>query len=97
MAELHRVLRRGGWAILDVPIQGARTIEDPSVVDPAERRRRFGQEDHVRRYGADYRDRLREAGFAVAVHGVAAVCADAERVRLGLASPASGEIHHCRK
>ena len=27
----------------------------------------YGQEDHVRLYGADYRDRLEEAGFEVSI------------------------------
>ena len=63
LAELHRVLRPGGWAILQVPIQGEHTDEDPSVTDPEERQRRFGQDDHVRMYGRDFEDRVRAAGF----------------------------------
>lgn len=66
MSEFHRVLQADGWAVLLVPVTVSRTIEDPSVSDPAERRRRFGQEDHVRRYGPDFADRLRQAGFQVA-------------------------------
>jgi len=71
MRELGRVLKPGGWAILQVPIKGDTTIEDPSVVTPAERERVFGQRDHVRIYGRDYADRLAEAGFAVTVDGFA--------------------------
>lgn len=67
LRELHRVLRPGGWAILQVPLDAKRerTYEDPTITDPAERRRAFGQEDHLRIYGQDYRDRLVEAGFRV--------------------------------
>ena len=67
MRELRRVLRPGGWALLQVPLDPnkAGTVEDPSVSDPQEMLRRFGQEDHVRIYGLDYADRLREAGFSV--------------------------------
>jgi ubiquinone/menaquinone biosynthesis C-methylase UbiE len=65
MSEFVRVLRPNGWAILQVPIFGERTDEDSSVVDPDERHRRFGQWDHVRSYGRDYRDRLGNAGFVV--------------------------------
>lgn len=67
LAELYRVLRPGGWAILQVPMQAGRaaTLEDPSVVTPADRERLFGQRDHVRLYGADYFDRVRAAGFDV--------------------------------
>jgi SAM-dependent methyltransferase len=69
MSELYRVLKPGGFAILQVPISFVieRTIEDPSISEPAERARLFGQPDHVRLYGADYPDRLGEAGFQVEV------------------------------
>ena len=42
------------------------TFEDASVTSPQERTRLFGQYDHRRIYGADYPDRLREAGFEAA-------------------------------
>jgi len=68
MRELLRVLRPGGLAILLVPdVREERTVEDPSITDPDERRRLFGQDDHVRTYGWDYLDRLRSAGFEVEV------------------------------
>jgi len=68
MAELYRVLKPGGWAALLVPMTETLTDEDPAA-SPEERKKRFGQEDHVRLYGRDYLDRLREAGFRVSVHG----------------------------
>lgn len=63
LAEFHRVLKADGWAVLLVPVTVSRTVEDPSVTDPAERRRRYGQEDHVRRYGPDFADRLTDKNF----------------------------------
>ena len=68
MREILRVLRPGGWAIMQVPIARKldKTVEDPTVADPAERQRRFGQDDHVRIYAAeDYRARLTSAGFTL--------------------------------
>jgi SAM-dependent methyltransferase len=67
--ELHRVLSPSGVAILQVPIGRAlkHTIEDPSVSDPRERERRFGQYDHVRIYGPDYPQRLSDGGFVVEI------------------------------
>lgn len=67
MAEVLRLLRPGGWAILQVPIAlaASATVEDPSVDDPGEREQRFGQRDHVRLYGSDYTSRLAAAGFDV--------------------------------
>ncbi len=69
MREMLRVLRPGGWAMLQVPFDRARavTFEDATVTEPGERLRVFGQHDHVRVYGRDYPERLREAGFAVEV------------------------------
>lgn len=67
MAELNRILKPGGWAILLVPCEmnRATTFEDPSITDPIERLRLFKQEDHVRIYGRDYISRLEAAGFVV--------------------------------
>ncbi len=96
MREFQRVLKSDGWAILQVPITSEKTIEDPDIADPAQRLALFGQEDHVRRYGPDYVDRLREAGFKVDVIETADL-ADAETAtRMGLTA-ASGEIYFCRK
>ncbi len=67
MREVRRVLRPGGWAILQTPVDMGRpkTDEDPSVTDPVERLKRFGQRDHVRTYGRDFFDRLRGAGWNI--------------------------------
>ena len=66
MAELHRLLRPGGWGLALVPFQPDRTThEDATITAAADRLRAFGQEDHVRLYGADYLERLRDAGFDV--------------------------------
>lgn len=63
--ELNRVLKRDGWAVFIVPITADETFEDPSVTNPAERQRLFGQHDHVRRYGPDFKKRLEQANFKV--------------------------------
>jgi Methyltransferase domain len=96
MAEFHRVLKQDGWAVLLVPITADATFEDPAVVDPAERLRLFGQEDHVRRYGPDYEDRLRDAGFQVATTRIHDLVSPQDAVRLGL-TPAAGDIFCCTK
>jgi SAM-dependent methyltransferase len=65
MRELFRVLRPGGWVMIQVPISSKPTFEDPSITDPAERERLFWQADHVRLYGLDISERLTKAGFEV--------------------------------
>jgi hypothetical protein len=65
LREIRRILADDGLAILTVPlIEGwDRTYEDPAITDPGARELHFGQDDHVRYYGKDFRDRLREAGL----------------------------------
>ncbi|MBT8077992.1 MAG: methyltransferase domain-containing protein [Gammaproteobacteria bacterium] len=66
IAELYRVLKPGGNAIVSVPIRlDQPTLEDPSVTDPEERKRLFGERSHVRFYGRDFVERLTQAGFSV--------------------------------
>lgn len=96
MRELARVLKKDGWAILLVPMSGEKTMEDPSITDPEERTRLFGQADHVRLYGADYADRLREAGFNVEITEVKDLVGSDEAIRMGLTS-GSGNIVYCTK
>lgn len=67
MREIYRVLKPGGWAILQVPIDWSRdfTYEDALIKTPREREIHFGQYDHLRFHGTDYPDRLRSVGFEV--------------------------------
>lgn len=67
--ELYRVCKPGGLAFIQVPvdINRSETFEDPSVVNEEDRRRVFGQFDHVRICGLNYHERLKKAGFNVEV------------------------------
>lgn len=67
MKELYRVMKPGGWGILQVPQDRNRTstYEDASIVTPEEREKHFWQYDHVRLFGLDYPDWLRKAGWEV--------------------------------
>ena len=72
MKELFRVMKPGGWAIMQVPQDMTRetTYEDPSIVDPAEREKHFWQKDHVRLFGRDYPQWWEKAGFTVEIYDV---------------------------
>jgi SAM-dependent methyltransferase len=97
MREILRVLRSGGWALLQVPLDSSReeTFEDPTVTDPSDRQRIFGQYDHVRIYGRDYPRRLAGAGFEVSVDDFAKRLPTAMIDEYGL--DANETIYLCRK
>lgn len=66
MTEICRVLKPGGFAILQVPFFNPipdLTFEDAAITDKNEREKLFGQDDHVRRYGKDYTQRIKRAGM----------------------------------
>jgi len=67
MHELYRVLKPGGWGVFQIPqnLKQENTFENNSITDKKERARIFGQYDHVRIYGRDYFDKLRQIGFKV--------------------------------
>jgi SAM-dependent methyltransferase len=70
MREIRRVLAPTGRAVLQVPVVGDKTYENPAVRSKEDRLEHFLQEDHVRLYGLDIVDRLRDAGFKVEVRRV---------------------------
>jgi len=93
MREFSRVLKKDGWAILLVPIDAEKTFEDPAITDPVIRNQTFGM-DHVRRYGPDFADRLRQNNFKVAcVHATDFLSKD-EMQYMGI-KPET--IFHCTK
>ena len=65
--ELYRILKYNGISILQVPINVKRenTFEDLSIKSKIQREKYFGQYDHVREYGLDFKDRVEQAGFKV--------------------------------
>ncbi len=67
MSELQRILTDTGWMVIQVPITVNKTFEDFSIVTPEERKKVFGQEDHVRCYGPDIVERLQKANLQVRI------------------------------
>jgi predicted SAM-dependent methyltransferase len=65
--EIYRILKPGGWAIIQVPFSNIieETYENIGIKDEKERLKKFGQKDHVRIYGKDYINRLKSPGFNV--------------------------------
>lgn len=95
MKEFRRVLKPSGWAILLVPITADKTFEDSTIVQPSDRLRVFGQHDHVRRYGPDYVERLRQAGFDVQVTPASDIVPADQAALMGLTR--AGAIYFCTR
>ncbi len=85
ISELYRVLKDNSMAVILVPLTlTQKTFEDPSITDPEERLKTFGQHDHVRICGKDYTDRIRDAGFHVETVTPDTFLSDKEIIRFGL-------------
>ncbi|QIY83282.1 class I SAM-dependent methyltransferase [Chryseobacterium sp. NEB161] len=86
MSELYRVMKPGGWGILQVPMKNSleKTYEDFTITDPKERQKHFGQYDHVRWYGMDYFDRLRSVGFQAEINFYSQKFSESDTKKFGL-------------
>jgi predicted SAM-dependent methyltransferase len=78
MREMHRVLKPGGWAVVQVPTREVPdTLEDPAIVTAEQRAEKYGLPEHVRYYGwKDFADRLTAAGFDVTIERFAQELSD---------------------
>jgi SAM-dependent methyltransferase len=87
MSEIQRVLKPGGYAILQVPFFSpvpAVTFEDNSITDPREREKIFGQDDHIRKFGKDYANRIERSGLTAEASAFAAELNEDKVLRYGL-------------
>jgi len=94
MRELYRVLAPGGWAILQVPIWAFETVEVPGATKDRYLEL-YGHDEHVRRYGFDYKERLEKAGFVVNVDQFSRKLEPEFRQRYGLFE--TEDIFYCTK
>ncbi|MFZ6013061.1 MAG: class I SAM-dependent methyltransferase [Bacteroidota bacterium] len=95
MSEINRVLKPGGFSVLQVPFFNPIpdiTIEDPTITDPRAREKAFGQDDHVRKYGKDYAKRIERAGMRAVEDQFVNELDDATRTKFGLVK---GETLYC--
>jgi len=78
MAEIRRILKPGGLAILQTPFSAVlqHTWEDGGIASPEARLQAYGQADHVRLYGRDIFERLAACGFVSKVQWHEEVLAD---------------------
>jgi len=86
LAEIRRVLKPGGHAILQTPYSDllASTLCDPGIATDEARLQVYGQEDHVRMYGRDIFARFAGAGFQERVVRHDQALADIDAGKFGL-------------
>lgn len=96
LSEIYRVLAPGGVLVLQVPIEGDRTYEDSGVRSDHDRLRKFLQEDHVRLYGLDLKERIERVGFACDVLTSSQLRPD-DRLRFAVDARFYREVFLCRR
>jgi predicted SAM-dependent methyltransferase len=96
LSEIFRILVPGGLLVLQVPISGDTTFEDPSVTDDAGRLEKFLQEDHMRLYGRDVVQRIEHAGFACEILTTADLPLT-EQTLYSVKAPLYQDVFLCRK
>jgi len=86
LSEIHRVLRIGGYAVLQTPYSPrlTRTWQDAGIDTDDARLVAFGQEDHVRIFGRDIFERFVAAGFQSLVGEHDDLLSDTDPRRLGV-------------
>lgn len=68
LEEIKRVLKSDGKLIISFPIcTELKTREENAPLNEEERLRQFGQKDHVRLFGYDYKEYIESFGFEVSV------------------------------
>lgn len=94
LLELYRVLKPGGWAIIQVPINRKETVERRELTEE-EAQEILKFDDHKRAYGKDFARRLESAGFEVEIVQYVKRFSLEELKRYGL--DGSEDIYLCRK
>lgn len=101
MNELYRVVKNSengnGCVILTVPLftQYDQTLEKEEYNTDELRLKYYGQKDHVRAYGNDFKKRLENVGFKVKTYTCNDICNEKEIYEYGLLS--SDVIFECKK
>jgi SAM-dependent methyltransferase len=85
-AEMHRVLKPGGFMLLQskIHLDQNTTLEAPAGASENERQNLLGQADRFRNYGLDYAERVRLAGFCVDVIDYGLVLGSEKSHKFGL-------------
>lgn len=86
LAEIYRVLKAGGFAILQTPYSAKlnHTWRDPGIDTDAARLQAYGQADHVRLFGKDIFERFTSTGLVPCVSQHDELLIDVDPIELGI-------------
>ena len=93
MAEFFRILKPGGWAILNVPVTTEVSVDHRDAPLHSRSEGDPRPPEHLRRYGPDYPKRMASVGFKVCVVGPDDLADPEAQARFGIAGAASGSIY----
>ena len=93
MAEIFRVLRPGGWAILNVPVKSAASVDHQEAPGRVRGWADHRPPEHLHTYGEDFPQRMAAAGFRVRVVVANDLVAASEQAKLGIAGAAAGTVN----
>ena len=92
MEELFRILKPGGWAILNVPVTTDKSVDHPDR--PGHLRHTLDRRpaEHLRTYGHDFEQRMASVGFEMHVIRPGDMVPPDDQARFGIAGSAAGAI-----
>lgn len=68
LSELYRVTKRSGCCLVQTPFKSGEIYEDDTITSEQERKKHFGQADHLRIYSVEgLKRRMETAGFTTEV------------------------------
>lgn len=98
LSEMFRVLRPGGWAVINVPMARGGQTRQQQVVNKSNLLNPNRPDGRHRFYGDDYRQTLRRIGFDVEELGAEDLLPATELTRCGLDNLLyTGYVHFCVK
>ena len=68
LKEIKRVLKKNGFGIVMIPFYNPipeTTFQDNSIVSSKDREKHYGQSDHLRKYGNDFKIRFESSGLHI--------------------------------
>lgn len=69
ISELKRCVKKSGKIMLSFPVtMDVKTFENPDLKSKEDKIYYYGQEDHVRLYGKDFKERLESYGLKIEVY-----------------------------